>query len=100
AIGFYMMAVFIYADFAGYSNIARGVANAFGFDLVQNFRMPLFARNPAEFWRRWHISLSAWFRDYLYYPLVRSLGGSRPSRGKMATATLTTLILVGLWHGA
>ena len=68
----------IYGDFSGYSDIAIGTSRLFGFNLMQNFNFPYFSRDIAEFWRRWHISLSTWFRDYVYIPL----GGSRTSRGK------------------
>lgn len=86
----------IYGDFAGYSSIARGVARLFGFDLMVNFRLPYFAIDPSDFWRRWHISLSSWLRDYLYI----SLGGNRA--GKVATLRnlVLTMLLGGLWHGA
>jgi alginate O-acetyltransferase complex protein AlgI len=86
----------IYCDFSGYSDMAVGLAHAFGFKLPQNFNMPYLASNIAEFWRRWHISLSTWLRDYLYIPL----GGSR--HGTMATYRnlMVTMLLGGLWHGA
>ena len=86
----------IYADFSGYSDIALGTAKLFGFELLSNFRFPYFSRNIAEFWKRWHISLSSWFRDYLYIPL----GGSR--RGLFFTIRNTIIIFVvsGFWHGA
>lgn len=88
----------VYADFGGYSNIARGVARLFGIELRRNFAFPLTASNPAEFWRRWHISLSTWLRDYLYIPLMRN----REERGRLFTYRnlMITLILAGLWHGA
>ncbi len=86
----------IYGDFSGYTNIARGSAMLFGFDLAYNFCHPYFARNVSDFWRRWHISLSTWFRDYVYIPL----GGNR--RGKLRTYVnlILTMALCGLWHGA
>ena len=86
----------IYGDFAGYSNIAIGTARLFGFELMQNFAFPYFSRDIAEFWRRWHISLSTWFRDYLYFPL----GGSRT--GKLLTVRNVFIIFLvsGFWHGA
>ena len=86
----------IYGDFSGYSDIAIGVAKLFGFELKQNFAFPYFSRDIAEFWRRWHISLSTWFRDYLYIPL----GGSRG--GKMMKIRNTFIIfgVSGFWHGA
>ena len=89
-------AVQIYCDFSGYSDMAIGSAHLFGIRLPTNFRMPYFAPNPAEFWRRWHITLSTWLRDYLYIPL----GGNR--HGTLATYRnlLLTMLLGGLWHGA
>ncbi len=86
----------IYGDFAGYSLIARGCATLLGFDLMRNFRQPYFASGPADFWRRWHVSLSEWIRDYLYIPL----GGSRRGRGRTAVNLLVVMTLAGLWHGA
>lgn len=96
AFGAYAFAIQIYADFSGYSDIARGSARLLGFELVKNFEQPYLSRNITEFWRRWHISLSTWLRDYLYVPL----GGNR--RGQFATYRnlLLTMILGGLWHGA
>ena len=95
-IGAIFFAIQIYCDFSGYSDIAIGTARLFGFNLMVNFRYPYFARDIGEFWRRWHISLSTWFRDYLYIPL----GGSRASK----LLTLRNIIIVfavsGLWHGA
>lgn len=86
----------IYGDFSGYSDIAIGTARLFGFQLMQNFRYPYFSRDIAEFWRRWHISLSTWFRDYLYIPL----GGSRGSRGKQIRNVFIIFVVSGVWHGA
>lgn len=86
----------IYGDFAGYSNIAIGTARLFGFNLMQNFAYPYFSRNIAEFWRRWHISLSTWFRDYLYIPL----GGSRVSKLNKIRNIFAIFIVSGFWHGA
>ncbi len=86
----------IYWDFSGYSNIAVGVAKLFGFSLRRNFARPYFSRTIAEFWRRWHISLSTWFRDYVYVPL----GGSRHGKARQGAAVLLTFIVSGLWHGA
>jgi len=86
----------IYGDFSGYSDIAIGTARLFGFNLMQNFAHPYFSRDIAEFWRRWHISLSTWFRDYLYIPL----GGSRVARGKVVRNVFIIFIVSGLWHGA
>lgn len=86
----------IYGDFGGYSHIAIGAAKVLGFELMDNFRQPYFAVSVRDFWRRWHISLSTWFRDYLYIPL----GGSRVGRVRRALNTLTTFTVSGLWHGA
>lgn len=92
----YAFAFQVFCDFAGYSNMARGIAQIMGFDLMVNFNLPYFSTNPAEFWRRWHISLSTWLRDYLYIPL----GGNR--KGQLATYRnlMLTMLLGGLWHGA
>jgi len=86
----------IYGDFSGYSDIAIGTARLFGFDLMRNFKYPYFSRDIAEFWRRWHISLSTWFRDYLYIPL----GGSRGSRGQQLRNVFIIFLVSGFWHGA
>jgi alginate O-acetyltransferase complex protein AlgI len=86
----------IYGDFSGYSDIAIGTSRLFGFDLMQNFNFPYFSRDIAEFWRRWHISLSTWFRDYLYIPL----GGSRGGTWKKVRNTFIIFIVSGFWHGA
>lgn len=86
----------IYCDFAGYSNMARGVARVLGFELMVNFNLPYFSRTPSEFWQRWHISLSSWLRDYLYI----SLGGNRGGPVKTYRNLLLTMLLGGLWHGA
>ena len=95
-VGVYAFALQIYADFSGYSSIAQGVAKWMGIDLMVNFRMPYLAVNPSDFWRRWHISLSTWLRDYVYI----SLGGNR--RGRLGTYRnlMITMILGGIWHGA
>lgn len=86
----------IYGDFSGYSDIAIGVARLFGFSLMTNFAFPYFSRDIAEFWRRWHISLSTWFRDYLYIPL----GGSRGTMWIRIRNVLIVFIISGFWHGA
>lgn len=86
----------IYGDFSGYSDIAIGVSRLFGFNLMQNFSFPYFSRDIAEFWRRWHISLSTWFRDYLYIPL----GGSRGGTMMKVRNTFIIFIVSGFWHGA
>jgi len=86
----------IYGDFSGYSDIAIGTSRLFGFNLKQNFAFPYFSRDIAEFWRRWHISLSTWFRDYLYIPL----GGSRGSSWMKIRNTFIIFLISGFWHGA
>lgn len=86
----------IYGDFSGYSDIAIGTSRLFGFNLMQNFAFPYFSRDLAEFWRRWHISLSTWFRDYLYIPL----GGSRGGTKSKIRNTFIIFIVSGFWHGA
>lgn len=95
-LGLYAFAIQIFGDFAGYSNIARGLAKCMGIDLMVNFNLPYCAKNPQDFWRRWHISLSTWLKDYLYV----SLGGNK--RGKFLTYRnlFITMVLGGLWHGA
>lgn len=93
-----LFSIQIYADFSGYSDMAIGIARTFGFHFNDNFTTPFFSRSITEFWRRWHISLSSWLRDYLYYPLVFSLG--RISKVKMGLSVLITFGLIGLWHGA
>jgi D-alanyl-lipoteichoic acid acyltransferase DltB (MBOAT superfamily) len=92
----YAYAFQIYFDFSGYSDIAIGTARTLGFRVPENFRLPYLARGPADFWRRWHISLSTWLRDYLYI----SLGGSRVSRWVTYRNLAVTMLLGGLWHGA
>lgn len=89
-------AVQIYCDFSGYSDIARGTGKILGFEIMVNFNLPYFAKDPSDFWRRWHISLSELLRDYLYIPL----GGSRGSKPRVAFNLMTTMTLGGLWHGA
>jgi len=91
-----LFAIQIYGDFSGYSDIAIGTAKLFGIRLMRNFRNPYFSRDIAEFWRRWHISLTTWFRDYVYIPL----GGSRVSKGKIIRNTFIIFLLSGFWHGA
>jgi D-alanyl-lipoteichoic acid acyltransferase DltB (MBOAT superfamily) len=86
----------IYGDFSGYSDIAIGTAKLFGVKLMRNFNVPYFSRDIAEFWRRWHISLTTWFRDYVYIPL----GGSRVSKVKVVRNTFIIFLLSGFWHGA
>ncbi len=86
----------IYCDFSGYSDIAIGTAKLFGIDLLRNFAFPYFSRDIAEFWRRWHISLSSWFRDYLYIPL----GGSKGGNLMKVRNTFIIFLVSGFWHGA
>jgi len=95
-IGIIFFAFQIYGDFSGYSDIAIGASRLFGFDLMQNFNFPYFSRDIAEFWRRWHISLSTWFRDYLYIPL----GGSRGGTWMKIRNTFIIFLVSGFWHGA
>ena len=96
ALGAIYFAFQIYGDFSGYSDIAIGVARLFGFNLMRNFNYPYFSRDIAEFWRRWHISLSTWFRDYLYIPL----GGSKGSKYKQIRNVFIIFLVSGFWHGA
>ena len=99
----------IYGDFVGYSYIARGSATLLGVDLTRNFELPLLSRSPAEFWRRWHISLSAWIRDYVFHPLAFAISSRNqsPSGGAVvderlvvSACLIVTMLLAGLWHGA
>lgn len=94
--GLLAYSVQIYCDFSGYSDMAIGIAKTIGYDLPENFNMPYLARNPAEFWQRWHITLSQWLRDYLYIPL----GGSRKGDLRTYANLFGTMLLGGLWHGA
>jgi alginate O-acetyltransferase complex protein AlgI len=95
-IAVYAFAFQIYGDFAGYSNIARGISKLMGIELNINFLFPYFVISPQQFWREWHISLSTWLRDYLYIPL----GGSRGTTGQTVRNLMITMVLGGLWHGA
>lgn len=95
AAGVVCFALQIYYDFASYSTIALGAARVMGFELKENFNTPYFAVSIQDFWRRWHISLSSWFRDYLYIPL----GGSRCSKGRKYANILITFTISGIWHG-
>lgn len=92
----YFFAFQIYCDFSGYSDIAIGSARVMGFRLMENFKQPYFAASIPEFWRRWHISLSTWFRDYLYFPL----GGNRVGRRRLFLNIMIVFVISGLWHGA
>jgi alginate O-acetyltransferase complex protein AlgI len=91
-----MFAFQIYCDFSGYTDIARGIARLLGFDLMLNFRLPYFSKSPSDFWRRWHISLSSWIRDYVYIPL----GGNSGSKKRILANLMIAMSLAGLWHGA
>lgn len=95
-LGAFFFAFQIYGDFSGYSDIAIGTARLFGFSLMQNFAFPYFARDIAEFWRRWHISLTTWFRDYVYIPL----GGSKGGTWAKVRNTFVIFLISGFWHGA
>lgn len=95
-VGAVLFAFQIYGDFSGYSDIALGTARLFGFELLRNFAYPYFSRDIAEFWRRWHISLSSWFKDYVYIPL----GGSRAGKSMAIRNTIIIFVLSGFWHGA
>lgn len=95
-LGAFLFALQIYGDFSGYSDIAIGAARLFGVNLMRNFNFPYFSRDIAEFWRRWHISLSTWFKDYLYIPL----GGSRGGKWMRIRNTFAIFLVSGLWHGA
>src|SRR5690606_28744444 len=95
-LALYAFTLQIYADFSGYSDIAIGVARLLGFRLPENFDRPYQSTSVGEFWRRWHITLSTWLRDYLFYPL----GGSRGTEGRTYFNLGVTMFLVGMWHGA
>lgn len=95
-LGAVFFAFQIYGDFSGYSDIAIGTSRLFGFSLMQNFAFPYFSRDMAEFWRRWHISLSTWFRDYVYIPL----GGSKGSKAQQIRNVFIIFLISGFWHGA
>jgi D-alanyl-lipoteichoic acid acyltransferase DltB (MBOAT superfamily) len=96
ALATFFFAFQIYCDFSGYSDIAIGAARVLGFSLMSNFRQPYFARSITDFWRRWHISLSTWLKDYLYIPL----GGNRKGASRQKLNLLITFLLSGLWHGS
>ena len=96
AVAAALFSIQIYCDFSGYSDIAIGCAKLFGIKLMRNFNVPYFSRDIAEFWRRWHISLTTWFRDYVYIPL----GGSRVAKWKVVRNTFVIFLVSGLWHGA
>src|SRR5262249_30799197 len=92
----YFFAFQIYCDFSGYSDIARGISRVYGIELMKNFETPYFSTSISEFWSRWHISLSTWFRDYVYIPL----GGNRVGRARNFLNLFLVFMLSGLWHGA
>jgi len=96
SVGAFAFTIQIFADFSGYTDIARGIAKLFGFDLLKNFNKPYLAKSPSDFWRRWHMSLSEWVRDYIYIPL----GGSRVSTSRWVVNLFITFFIIGLWHGA
>ncbi len=95
-MGMYGFIIQLYCDFSGYTDMAIGVALLLGYRFLDNFRAPFKSQNPTEFWRRWHISLSFWLRDYLYIPL----GGNRCSKTRHHMNLMTTMVIGGLWHGA
>lgn len=95
-VAVYGYAFQIYCDFSGYSDVARGISTLLGFDVRWNFNLPYFASSPSDFWRRWHMSLSTWLRDYVFIPL----GGSRHGTWQTNRNLMATMVLVGLWHGA
>jgi D-alanyl-lipoteichoic acid acyltransferase DltB (MBOAT superfamily) len=92
----YLFAIQIYCDFSGYSDIAIGAAKTMGFDLMENFKTPYISKNIKEFWSRWHISLSTWFKDYLYIPI----GGNRVRISRMMINLMIVFVISGIWHGA
>jgi len=101
--GFYLYAIEIYADFSGYTDLARGSALLLGFHLPENFRQPYLSTTVADFWNRWHMSLTAWFREYFFFPLSRALlirTRQRWSRQIQVSVNMLTMILIGFWHGA
>jgi alginate O-acetyltransferase complex protein AlgI len=97
-VGVYAFAFQIYGDFSGYSSIAQGIAKWMNIDLTTNFNLPYFATSPSDFWSRWHISLSTWFRDYVFVPLAR--GGRQVARWRTYLSVIVVMLLSGLWHGA
>ncbi|HEX8145214.1 MAG TPA: MBOAT family O-acyltransferase [Pyrinomonadaceae bacterium] len=99
-LGIYAFAFQIYGDFSGYSSIAQGVARWLNIDLTTNFNLPYLAVSPPDFWARWHISLSTWFRDYVYVPLARRGGSKQATRWRLYSTLVIVMLLSGLWHGA
>ncbi len=99
-IGLVYFAIQIYCDFSGYSDIAIGTAKLFGIEIISNFKFPYFSKNPTEFWSRWHVSLSSWIRDYLYYPLAMHFMRISVGRISKYKSHIITMAIMGLWHGA
>ena len=102
-MGLFVYAFYLYNQFAGYTDIVRGISGLFGIELTRNFAQPIFSKDFSDFWRRWHISLSQWLRDYIYLPLSRSLLRRNPSRSNKANLILppmATMLASGIWHGA
>ena len=102
-IAVYLFALQLYGDFSGYTDIVRGVSRLFGIELMENFKQPYFAPNITDFWGRWHISLTLWLRDYIFYPTTWALlrrFGTEHSRIIMVISNLLTMLVSGLWHGA
>jgi D-alanyl-lipoteichoic acid acyltransferase DltB (MBOAT superfamily) len=101
-LGTFFFAIQIYGDFSGYSDIAIGTSKLFGFDVMKNFAFPYFSRDVADFWRRWHISLSNWLRDYIFYPLRRKLLRQKtlPAWQVQMLPPFVTMLVSGIWHGA
>ncbi|MEO8506762.1 MAG: MBOAT family O-acyltransferase [Betaproteobacteria bacterium] len=99
-VAIFAFSIQIYCDFSGYSDMARGLARLMGFSLVRNFNLPFFSSNPSQFWQRWHISLSNWFRDYVYNPLLYGYIRHWFTPRWHSLAVIPTMVLVGLWHGA
>ena len=95
-MGIYGFTIQLYCDFSGYSDMAIGIALLLGYSFLDNFRSPFKSQNPTEFWRRWHISLSSWLKDYLYIPM----GGNRCSKPRKHFNLMSTMLIGGLWHGA
>jgi D-alanyl-lipoteichoic acid acyltransferase DltB (MBOAT superfamily) len=95
-LGVAMFTIQVYGDFSGYSDMAQGVSRIFGIELIRNFNYPYFGTSIAEYWRRWHLSLTGWFRDYIYFPL----GGSRGTKWQQARNIFVIFLLSGFWHGA
>ena len=95
-LGIIAFSLQLYFDFSGYSDMAIGLGRMLGFEFLENFNYPYISKSASEFWRRWHISLGSWFREYLYFPL----GGSRVGKGRMVFNLLVVWAATGIWHGA